>query len=146
MELPTMYKHTQIGLLMYLIFLPIVIGLLISYYFFANYLILVLAIFMAIALFIFNSLSVELADGALKFYFGPGIIRNIIPLGSIISVKSVRNSWYFGWGIHWFGRGWLYNVSGFDAVELQLNNNKVIRIGTDEPRRLENAIKSALKL
>jgi len=140
-----MYKHTQIGLLMYVIFLPIIFGLLISFYFFANYFILVLSAFMALTLFIFRSLSVELSGAMLKFHFGPGLIKNSISFDQIVSVKSVRNPWYFGWGIHWFGRGWLYNISGFDAVEICLKNNKVVRIGTDEPKRLENAINAALK-
>ena len=34
----------------------------------------------------------------------------------------------------------IYNVSGFDAVEIQLKNGKIYRIGTDEPKKLEQAI------
>ena len=42
--------------------------------------------------------------------------------------------------------GWLYNVSGFDAVELELASGKLCRIGTDEPGRLLHAIEQAAGL
>jgi hypothetical protein len=35
---------------------------------------------------------------------------------------------------------WIYNVSGFDAVEITLKNGNTYRIGTDEPKELEQAI------
>jgi hypothetical protein len=55
----------------------------------------------------------------------------------------VRNRWYYGWGIRITPRGWLYNVSGLDAVELALKNGKCVRIGSDEPHALARAIDHA---
>jgi len=58
------------------------------------------------------------------------------------SAKIVKNHWYYGWGI----RAWLwprmviFNVSGFDAVEIAMKNGKIYRIGTDEPEQLEEVI------
>jgi len=40
---------------------------------------------------------------------------------------------------------WIYNVSGFGAVELIMKNGRVYRIGTNVPRELEDAIKAVLK-
>jgi hypothetical protein len=40
---------------------------------------------------------------------------------------------------------WIYNVSGFDAVEIKLKNGKVYRIGTDEPKKLEQTILHLIK-
>jgi hypothetical protein len=37
----------------------------------------------------------------------------------------------------------LYNVSGFDAVELRLKSGEIRRIGTDDPQGLAEALKSA---
>jgi hypothetical protein len=56
----------------------------------------------------------------------------------------VKNKWYFGWGVRrWFWpKMWIYNVSGFDAVEIVLKNGNIYRIGTDEPEKLERAILS----
>jgi hypothetical protein len=36
----------------------------------------------------------------------------------------------------------LYNVSGLDAVELQLRSHDIRRIGTDDPQGLANALKA----
>jgi len=68
-------------------------------------------------------------------------------LHDILSVKTVKNHRYYGRGI----RGWLwpkmciYNVSGFDAVEIKLKNGKIYRIGTDEPKKLEQMILQSIK-
>ena len=39
--------------------------------------------------------------------------------------------------------GWLYNVSGWEAVEITLPSGKRFRLGTDEPRRLEQVLLAA---
>ena len=40
---------------------------------------------------------------------------------------------------------WIYNVSGFDAVEIIMKNKKVYRIGSDVAKELETAIKQSIK-
>jgi hypothetical protein len=50
--------------------------------------------------------------------------------------------WY-GWSIRLTPHGWLYSVSGLAAVELTLQDGKRLRIGTDEPERLCQAIGQA---
>jgi hypothetical protein len=35
-------------------------------------------------------------------------------------------------------------VSGFDAIEIQLKNERKYRIGTDQPKKLLAAVESAL--
>jgi hypothetical protein len=39
---------------------------------------------------------------------------------------------------------WIYNVSGFDAVEIVMKNGEVYRIGTNAPKELEAALKENL--
>ena len=36
--------------------------------------------------------------------------------------------------------GWMFNVSGLDAVELELVNGKRFRIGTEDPSEVVEAI------
>ena len=55
----------------------------------------------------------------------------------------MRNLWYYGWGIRYTPHGWLFNVSGLDAVELELKNGRTWRVGTDEPVELLAAIQAA---
>jgi hypothetical protein len=95
---------------------------------------------------LFGTLTVEVDGDALRFRFGPGLVARRIPLAAIREVRSVRTSLWHGWGIHLTPHGWLYNVSGFDAVEVGLEGGKRLRIGTDEPRELERAVRRAAGL
>ena len=87
------------------------------------------------AAWLFSSLTVEITDRELRWKFGPGLIRKSVPLAEIVSAAPVRTG--PSWGIHWSPRlGWLYNVSGFDAVAVTLRSGKKFALGTDEPQAL----------
>lgn len=92
---------------------------------------------------LFSSLTVEVDDEEVRFYFGPGFWTRHIPLRDITRVEEVRNSPLAGWGIRYTVHGWLYNVSGLHAVELDVEGQGSIRVGTDEPQRLKAAIDEA---
>jgi len=146
------YKHTQIGYLMVVIMLGVLV-------FFAwvqitaraeppsadsgaNF---AITAIMALILFIlasFVTLRVVVDGQYLKIRFGWGMFRKKFALTEIAAVRKVKNHWYYGWGIRlWFWpQMWIFNVSGFDAVELTMKNGKIYRIGTDEPDALEQAL------
>jgi hypothetical protein len=75
-----------------------------------------------------------------RLRYGVGLIRKTIRLEDVRSCREVRNPWYVGWGIRLAPSGVIWNVSGFDAVELALASGKRFRIGTDEPAALAAAI------
>jgi hypothetical protein len=89
---------------------------------------------------LFGSLTVEVDDEELRHWFGPGFWKKSYQLLDIESATVVRNSWIYGWGIRFTPHGWLYNVSGLDAVQLQLRSGRKLRIGTDDPQGLIEAI------
>jgi len=89
---------------------------------------------------LFGSLTVEVDEEELRHWFGPGFWKKSYQLLHIESAKVVRNSWFWGWGIRLTPHGWLYNVSGFDAVQIQLRSGRTFRIGTDDPQGLFEAI------
>ena len=95
---------------------------------------------LALAAVFFGSLLVTVTDGDIELRFGPGGFGRRIPIGLIRSWRLVQNPWYYGWGIHFTPQGTLYNVGGFDAVELALTDGSLVRIGTDEPRRLSEVL------
>jgi hypothetical protein len=101
-------------------------------------------VMMGIAILLFYALTVKIDATHLRFYFGIGLIRKRIPLAEIVDVQPVSNSWRHGWGIHRTPHGWLYNVSGWEAVEITLASGKSLRLGTDEPQRLTQALLAAL--
>jgi len=147
-----MYKHTQIG---YLIIIVLCVTLIFFASFYRVFIIetntpafaiftMVLVMFMLAS---FTTLTVNVDEQYVLVKFGYGIFRKRFTVNEIASVKQVKNHWYYGWGIRlWFWPYmWIYNVSGFDAVEIIMKNGKVYRIGTDAPNELEAAIKLVLK-
>ena len=94
--------------------------------------------------YMFSSLTIQITSRTLCWYFGPGLFRKKILLSDIRGVEVARTRLIHGWGIHRTTRGWLYNVSGFDAVAVRLDTGKEILLGTDEPERLRAAIVRAL--
>jgi len=105
---------------------------------------------MALILFIlasFVSLQVIIDGKYLRIKFSFGIYQKKFSLNDIMSAKTVKNHWHYGWGIRrWlWPKMWIYNVSGFDAVEIKLKNGKTYRIGTNEPKKLEQTILHSIK-
>jgi len=93
---------------------------------------------------LFCTLTVRINGGLIECRYGPGLICKYIPLATVREVRTVRTAWYQGWGIRLTSDGWLFNVSGLDAVEVELADGKRIRIGTDEPQALAAAIRGGL--
>ncbi len=93
---------------------------------------------------LFHSLNVAVTREEINLRFGVGFIRKKIAVADIRSASVARNRWYYGWGIRVTPHGWLYNVSGLNAVEIDRTKGKNIRIGTNEPGELLAAIHSVL--
>jgi hypothetical protein len=107
---------------------------------------LVIAVVVLIAVAIaFSSLTVEVNESELRWYFGPGFWSYRLPLPEIETATVVRNRWWYGWGIRRGPSFRLYNVSGLDAVELRLKSGDIRRIGTDDPRALAEALQPAAR-
>ena len=117
-----------------------------SYYSGTNFLITALMVLILFILASFVSLTTSIDENCLRIKFGYGIFAKMFPLKEIASVRAVKNHWYYGWGVRvWFWPYmWIYNVSGFDAVEIIMRNKKIYRIGTDAPGELEAAIKQSI--
>ncbi|MQK65865.1 hypothetical protein EIZ87_24680 [Escherichia coli] len=140
------YRHTQIGYLMIGVLAAGVVGLSASIVFGNGPKALAGVItVLGLCLLLFPTLTVVVQGDRLRCFFGLGLIRREISLAEILAVAVVRNPWSYGWGLRLIPGGWLWNVSGFDAVELRLQNGKLFRIGTDEPEALHAALANALK-
>lgn len=89
---------------------------------------------------LFATLTVEVDEREIRVRFTGGLVRRRVALADLRRQRPVRNPWLYGWGIHMIPGGWIWNVSGLDAVELTLANGRVLRVGTDEPQALSRAI------
>jgi hypothetical protein len=153
-----MYQHTQSGTLIWILCLTSLIFLLIGVGMSMNSLKQAGTIFpsdqtillrltggmfvMAMILVLFFRLTVTVDEHYIRAVFGIGIIGKRIPLGDITGVRSVTNPWWYGWGIHMIPGGWIWNISGTQAVELKLKSGRLLRLGTDEPKALIEAIRT----
>ena len=83
--------------------------------------------------YLFRSMSIEISDTELTWYFGSGFPVKRVPLSEVASAEVMRTGFWNGWGVHYTPRGWLYNVSGFGAVCVTLRSGKRFCLGSDEP-------------
>jgi hypothetical protein len=114
----TRYEHTQIG---HVIIWPLVAIILIA----TGGLIgsslhreppLIVSIILLVCLVLFYKLRITIEGENSCASFGPGIISKRVRLTEIVGCEPIRIRRWYGWGIHLTPCGWLYNVSGFDAV------------------------------
>jgi hypothetical protein len=137
------YRHTQPGTMI----LTVTLGLAAVFAVAAALWLKPLCISVAVLLlaaWLFSSLTIEITGRELRWRFGPGLIHKSVPLAEIVSVEVVRTG--PSWGIHLCSRlGWLYNVSGYDAVLVTLRGGKRFALGTDEPQILAARLEAAVR-
>jgi hypothetical protein len=91
-----------------------------------------------------SSLTVVIDNEFIRVVFGPYVFFKKFALKDIVACKPVKNDFWYGWGIHMSGSGWLYNIAGYDAVEITMKSGRQNRIGTDEPHQLAEAIQNII--
>jgi len=141
------YRHTQYGALMFIVFL--ITGTLITVVA-LNIIaedrilsaILMIMLYLS-GLVMFYALTVDVSEKKLKFWFGIGVVRKTIVLSEIQSTKVVKNPWYYFWGVKSIPGGWLYAIAPGTAVEIKLRNGKIIQLGTDQPKELNQALETS---
>lgn len=142
----TTYQHTQIGYVLITAYCAVILALGVLT---RNNHLHRIAIFglvlMVVVLALFATLTVTIGDQKLQLRFGVGLIRKRFAVDEIMTCRVVKNPWYYGWGIRYTPRGWLYGVSGLQAVELVMRSGRRIRIGSDEPDVLAAALKAVMK-
>jgi len=111
-----------------------------------NWLVIVLFILFGIgvpALFYFTKMITEVTDESIKIQFKP-FTNQTIPLKEIASVEAVENDpfkeigfWEISWGA---GNPKIFNISGTTGIELVLEKDENILIGTQNPDELARKI------
>ena len=137
----TRYEHTQIGHVIIWSLLAIILianGVTGAV---AHWPALIVSLILLICLVLFYKLRITIEDDTLCASFGPGIIRKKVRLAEIVACEPIRIRWWYGWGIHLTPYGWLYNVSGLNAVTMTLRNGRKFALGTDDPDGLVDVIK-----
>ena len=138
------YKHTQFGtLILAVLLVTLIVAVVIMVEVGPHPTVLAVLGVLGLITVLFSAITVQVGADAVRIRFGPGPIRKSFAVSEIRGVRAVRNHWTYGWGIRLTPHGWLFNVSGMDAVELTMSDGKLYRIGTDQPRELVTAIVQA---
>jgi hypothetical protein len=90
---------------------------------------------------VFYKLTIKIDNEYLRACFGPGVVCKRVRVADIAGCEPIRIRWWYGWGIHLTPYGWLYNISGWDAVAITLLNGRRFSLGTDDPHGLTEAIR-----
>lgn len=90
-----------------------------------------------------SRLTIRIDRERLRWAYGFGWPRFSLALADIVGVEITRTTFWQGWGVHRTRNGWLYNIGGYDAVRITRHDGRHTLLGTDEPRRLEAALKRA---
>jgi hypothetical protein len=111
------------------------------------FVLIVSVVFFLIIFLLFFKLTITVNDSNIVISFGVGIIRKKVSLGDIKEVKRVKTNWYNGWGIRKIKNGMLYNIQGFNAIELSFKNKKsILRIGISSSSDLDKEIRNRITM
>lgn len=102
-----------------------------------------LAIVLGVVAGIFSSMTVRVTTTTLEWWIGIRAIGRRVPITEIASIESIKTNIFEGWGIHLTWHGWVWNVSGFNAVQIRLKSGTRYAVGTPEPDKLIAAIREA---
>jgi hypothetical protein len=144
------YHHTQIG---WVSIIGIVFGMLLVVGLLWNAerivvgpmvtALLVLIFLLGIA--VFGKLTTSIDQNEFRIRFGwlgwPG---KTVLLADIVGAIPTKTAPISGWGIRITTRGWLYNVSGRNAVIIATDDGKQFLVGSDESVKLADAINGSL--
>jgi hypothetical protein len=100
---------------------------------------------LVLAAFMFRTLTVRDEGEHLAIRYGPlPVFRKRIPYAEMTAVERGRSALIDGWGIPRIpGRGWTYNLWGFDCAKLRLGE-RVVRIGSDEADALVDFLRARI--
>lgn len=92
-----------------------------------------------------GGLTVLVQDTRIVMYLGTvKLVRKMVPFDSIVSLESVRYRplvEFGGWGVRGAGKKKAWTARGDRAVVIGLNEGRRLYVGSDHPKRLEEAIR-----
>ena len=91
----------------------------------------------------FATLRVTEESDHIRVAFGPlALFARRVRFADIKDARTSRSSLIDGWGIHWImGRGWTWNVWGFECVMIEFHGGRTLRLGTDDSQALAELLR-----
>ncbi len=141
------HKYIQFGTISLVLMVPVFIMIIIMLFtiglkdLIQSLVLILLAVTFLICILIFYKMTIQINDTHVIFRMGIGLITREYELSQIKSCRPVRNSPFYGIGIRKIPGGWLFNVTGMEAVEISFKNKKqIVRIGTNKSEEISAII------
>lgn len=94
---------------------------------------------------LFFKLESKVFEDRVEIKFGIGLIKKTIDLKSVEELHKVTNKFWYGWGIRFTPHGWLWNISGYEAVQFKIKGQqRGFRLGCRNHEEMYQAIKTQL--
>ncbi len=142
-----LYDHTQ-SAPTYLLLLVLGIGILVGAVF-TNVVVAQATMYCSGALMLllalcFRDLTVSDEGNELLIAFGPlSLFKRRLQYSEVEKVEQARSTIMDGWGIHMSpSGGWVWNLWGYDCVDVWYRQGRKIRIGTDDAVALANFLET----
>jgi hypothetical protein len=104
-----------------------------------------LSLIMLFLLLFFYQIVIEIDQTYISFKMGIGLFHKKYRIDNLDDCQPIVNSFITGIGIRPVSKGWLYNVSGYSAIELTFKDSeKVVRIGTNKPDEIAEIVSGFL--
>jgi hypothetical protein len=139
------YRHTQTNFLCGLI-LAVLLLATIFVVVSTHYGIEAMVLYILVVLVLINYLTqtVEVRPDRIEVRMGPGFFRRSIGLERIYNLCVAEITPEDRLGVRFLTSGWMYRIGGKKSVEIILEDDTQLQIGSDEPVELARAIERAL--
>jgi len=126
------YRHTQPASRVMIIVSLVILALMAVIFSDMRIVLVMLIVALAVGFYLFNSLTIEVSEKDLQWYFGPGLLRKCVLLSDIAKVEPVKLPRMSGSGIGYALGGWVYFIKRGDGVQIHRRDNSVVTLGTDD--------------
>lgn len=138
-----MYKRMQLNKTLLVILVIISAAVVLTS---ADYLSVLVAIAINLVLAgLFWSMTVEVKNTRVSWYFGSGFFRKELSALDIVETSTYQTKWYQGIGIRLLKDGWLYNASVGSALKLTMKSGNNVYLGCPDIERLQKELYKVVK-
>ena len=134
------YRHTQPASRVMIIVSLVILALMAVIFSDMRIVLVVLIVALAVGFYLFNSLTIEVSEKDLQWYFGPGLLRKCVLLSDIAKVEPIKLPRMSGSGIGYASGGWVYFIKQGGGVQIHRRDNSVVTFGTDDQAGLLAAL------
>lgn len=88
-----------------------------------------------------SSMTIRITPSTVEWWFALGIAHQRLAMSEVRDARVLRTTLLSGLGVHWWGSNVLWAVSGPNAVALELSDERLIGLSTNEPQVVIDVIK-----